>query len=545
MRKLTSGVWLLVLLFAVSAVHAQKFDERFNDWPVELKINGRLVLCCGDYEPAMLADLFDNQRRVRICLIEKAKAELAGSLAAALVPVSSSVTITRHEKDDKTKIETDDCETLILVSGEEDEERATKLVRESADLLRKFVDGGGTLAVDGRIVPLLGKAVLNGDDNVDGIGLVPDALIHVDSAESDSVAVDWNSALTARPRSVGMQLESGTTLLFSGRNMLVMGDGAATFHLPSSEFLPARTQTIRKSSGRRQAPEDFVVDWTEWRRDSIERTLDQFPPAVPEEPFVKNGTLMIIGGGGMPGGMMEEFVEAAGGEQARLVYVPCSESDDVSGEQGMLRAWEQMGVASATMIHTKDRNKANTDEEFLAPLKDATGIMFGGGRQWNFSDSYYGTKAHELMKGVLERGGVIIGSSAGASIQARYLARATPIGNFRIMAPGYERGGLGFIGGVAIDQHFSQRGRQKDMTELVHKYPQLLGIGLDEATAIVVQKSKAEIVGRGKVYFYDCNQPVVEGQPDYTALPNGSFYDLAERKVLVDSSKPDALTKDQ
>jgi len=194
--------------------------------------------------------------------------------------------------------------------------------------------------------------------------------------------------------------------------------------------------------------------------------------------------------------------------------------------------WERMGVASATMLHTKDRNQANSDEEFLAPLRKATGLWFGGGRQWNFSDSYYGTEAHKLMKEVLHRGGVIGGSSAGASIQGRFLARATPIGNSNILAPGYERGGLGFLSGVAIDQHFSQRGRQKDMTGLVEKYPQMLGIGIDESTAIVVRKSRAEVVGSGKVFFYDRNKPVEKGKPDYTAIPDGGVYDLLKREVI-------------
>ena len=100
------------------------------------------------------------------------------------------------------------------------------------------------------------------------------------------------------------------------------------------------------------------------------------------------------------------------------------------------------------------------------------------------------------------------------------------------MAFGYERGGLGFINGVAIDQHFSQRRRHKDMTQLVDTHPQLLGIGIDESTAIIVQKSKAKIVGRGKVHFYDRTQPVVPDKPDFIALGQGAEYDLAERKVL-------------
>jgi cyanophycinase-like exopeptidase len=104
------------------------------------------------------------------------------------------------------------------------------------------------------------------------------------------------------------------------------------------------------------------------------------------------------------------------------------------------------------------------------------------------------------------------------------------------MAPGYERGGLGFISGVAIDQHFSQRGRQKDMTQLVNRYPQMLGIGLDESTVIIVQESKAEVIGSGRAHFYDRNLPVYPDKPDFIALPAGSFYDLGERAIIKDAT---------
>ena len=140
------------------------------------------------------------------------------------------------------------------------------------------------------------------------------------------------------------------------------------------------------------------------------------------------------------------------------------------------------------------------------------------------------------MKEVLRKGGVIGGSSAGASIQGRYLARANPLANFDIMAPGYERG-LGFLSGVAIDQHFSQRGRQKDLTELVNRYPRLLGIGIDETTALIVRESVGSVVGNGKVHFYDRSRPVLPNQPDYIALPAGYSYDLVQRRVLGKPAK--------
>ena len=78
------------------------------------------------------------------------------------------------------------------------------------------------------------------------------------------------------------------------------------------------------------------------------------------------------------------------------------------------------------------------------------------------------------------------------------------------------------------------------MTQLVDTHPQLLGIGIDESTAIIVQKSKAKVVGRGKVHFYDRTQPVVPDKPDFIALGKGAEYDLAERKVLEESeSEPE------
>jgi cyanophycinase len=322
------------------------------------------------------------------------------------------------------------------------------------------------------------------------------------------------------------------------RKIRVLGDDAATFCLMANEQLPVRVQQVKQAASRRANPYETIIDLTAWRRDAIERTVAPFPAAVPALPVVEAGTLLIVGGGGMPKGLMDQMVELAGGKDARLVYVPCSESDEVAGSQGLVESWKKMGVKSATFIHTKDREKANSDEAFLTPLKDATGIWFGGGRQWNLSDSYYGTRAHELMKGVLARGGVIGGSSAGASIQARYMCRANPVANFDIMAPGYERG-LGFISGVAIDQHFSQRGRQKDMTQLVNRYPQLLGIGIDEATAIIVEKSQATVVGRGKVHFYDRNRPVVPAMDDFVALESGAVFDLVQRKVIEVEADPE------
>ena len=403
------------------------------------------------------------------------------------------------------------------------------------------LDRQGTLIAVGQAAELCGRyfyteATANPTE-LEGLNLLADCVLETGYKARADDRLRLLSILAAYPRAVGIGLEDNTLLSLTGRRFSVLGEGHATFLLMANEREPVRSQTIAARRSNRQYESDYLVDLTQWRREAIDRTLPPFPPAEPEVPNVENGTLVIVGGGGTPEGLMTRFVELAGGvEVARMVYVPCSEDDEVSERQSTVEAWKRMGVNHATFVHTKDRHRANNDEAFLAPLRDATGLWFGGGRQWNFSDSYYGTKAHALMKAVLRRGGVVGGSSAGASIQARYLARATPIENFDIMAPGYERGGLGFIRGVAIDQHFSERKRQKDMTQLVNRYPQLLGIGIDERTAIIVHDSVAEVIGRGRVYFYDRQRPVYPDRPDYIALPDGSKFDLALRQVLVDTS---------
>jgi cyanophycinase-like exopeptidase len=111
------------------------------------------------------------------------------------------------------------------------------------------------------------------------------------------------------------------------------------------------------------------------------------------------------------------------------------------------------------------------------------------------------------------------------------MVRGSPLGNTDMMAEGYERG-LGFLPGAAVDQHFSQRGRQPDMTRVMQRYPQILGIGIDEATAIVVRGSVAEVMGKSNAQFYDYRNGPPADEPDYTRVKPGGKYDLIERRIV-------------
>ena len=534
---------LFVVLFMGKYAQGQMFDERFDDWPVDLKINGRIVVSHSETIPDSILDASlpkaDSQSIIVFTNREDKVAAESQFQSTFSKYSSSGVESVSTALSQLGDVSFDKWDVVVWSDSRDLSEIPSSLLGRFEELARAHLHRGKSIVVAGAHAKALSKfyvsSIEEGHPRLSaGMNLLPDVILETNcnpSSEGNALVL---SALASHPRCVGVALEAESTVVLRGRKLRVFGSGNATLMLNGNRNQSIRLQTIVPESKDEKSPDRTLADLTEWRRDAIDRTLPAFPPADPGLPIVEKGTLLIVGGGGLPTGLMNQFCELAGGpEKAKLVYVPCEENDEISPEQSTIQNWRKMGVQHATMIHTKDRMKADKDEEFLAPLKEATGIWFGGGRQWNLADSYYGTTAHRLMKEVLHRGGVIGGSSAGASIQARYLARATPIENFKIMAPGYERGGLGFLSGVAIDQHFTQRGRQRDMTQLVNRYPQLLGIGIDEATALTVTGSKATISGNGKVYIYDRRQTVYPDRPDYTALASGQAFDLVTRKEIV------------
>jgi cyanophycinase len=217
-----------------------------------------------------------------------------------------------------------------------------------------------------------------------------------------------------------------------------------------------------------------------------------------------NGTLVVAGGGSLGPEIWERFVELGGGPDSRIVVIPTAGTDDSypddwSGLQGLQRA----GAGQILLLHTRDRTEANS-EAFAEAIRGATGVWFPGGRQFRLVDAYLNTRVHEELFALLERGGVIGGTSAGASVQASFLVRGDPATNTILVSPDYQVG-FGFLAETAIDQHLLARNRQEDLWELLEIQPDLLGIGLDEGTAIVVQGDQAEVIGRSRVILFDAS----------------------------------------
>lgn len=254
------------------------------------------------------------------------------------------------------------------------------------------------------------------------------------------------------------------------------------------------------------------------------------------------GTLILIGGGRDDDLIMEEFWKYAGRDSAKIVVIPTASDDDFlqkdSAFYEIKENFEKYGFSEITILHTRDSARANNDQ-YIEPLKSATGIFFTGGRQWRIADGFLNTKAHDEMFKLLDRGGVIAGSSAGATIQGSYLARGDTKNN-QIMMGNHEKG-LGFITNVAIDQHVLARNRQFDMFDILNNRPELLGIGIDENTAIIVQGDSVEVIGKSYVLIYDRSFWSREGTdlkniPDenelFYFLRPGDKYNLRKRRII-------------
>lgn len=325
--------------------------------------------------------------------------------------------------------------------------------------------------------------------------------------------------LAKTPGRFGIRLTDDAVLIVRDREIKAP-EGVVSLGLAASEHRPTKIESVTKKG---------EADLNQWRRAALARTAAPYPPAKADVPEVKKGTLIIIGGGGMPKGGLQRFIELAGGPEAPIVVLPTSMPDPLpkTGGDGFLR---KAGAKNVAVINARERKDVE-DPANLELLRKARGIWFGGGRQWRFVDAYEGTKAYPLIHDVLARGGVIAGSSAGATIQGDYLARGSPLGPNIMMAEGYERA-FGFLPGVAIDQHFAQRKRFGDMSALMKTYPQFLGIGLDEATAIIVTGHTAEVIGPGEVHFYDTTKKRELGAADYDSYKAGTRYDLKARHPI-------------
>jgi cyanophycinase len=271
-----------------------------------------------------------------------------------------------------------------------------------------------------------------------------------------------------------------------------------------------------------------------------ESTTPEYGPA--------RGALVLVGGGDdRATGIMETFINLAGGLGAKFVLVPTANGNQnpdgsvkVYNEEAEVGPWRRLGIANIHMLHTSDKNVANT-EEFVKPLRDADGVWFEGGRQWNIIDSYKGTLTEQAFREVLARGGVVGGSSAGASALGDLLIRGAVSGPDVVLAPEPDHlKGLDLLHRTAIDQHINAFNRWDDLIPVIKSHPELLGIGLSEGTAIIVRGDRFEVWGKWKVAVHDNTHLYQPWEKPYYLLEAGDVYNMKTRQIekLGDGPQP-------
>jgi cyanophycinase len=220
-------------------------------------------------------------------------------------------------------------------------------------------------------------------------------------------------------------------------------------------------------------------------------------------PNSKKGTLIIIGGHEDKEDecrILKEIVRHT--HNGRLVLATIASEEPNEYYEEYKDCFERLGIKELLHLYIADRAET-TNEDKLRLLEDVDGVFFTGGDQLRISsqigDTPFETKIHEIY----ENGGVIAGTSAGASVMSEVmLIRGTNAESHRI-GDLHMAAGLRLLRDVIIDQHFAERGRIGRLLGAVALNPRILGIGIDEDTAIMVRGREFEVIGSGAVYIVD------------------------------------------
>jgi cyanophycinase len=256
-----------------------------------------------------------------------------------------------------------------------------------------------------------------------------------------------------------------------------------------------------------------------------------------ENPFYNyKGKLIIVGGGNMPDSLFTFFANYCGGKDQSIVYIPTATTDEqYIKEGGHLVKFTSRGFTNLSTIHTRDKVKAD-DPKNIELVRNAKGIFFGGGDQDLIAAAYGGTQLYKEFIALLERGGVIMGTSAGATIMGSLLVG----GDARkdLTKPYPFQPAFSFVKNMAIDQHVLVRNRQFDLIPVIENNPNNIGVAIDESTAIIVEAGKFKVWGLSYALLYD---PLDWGKQQkesgkvikpFKMLGSGDGYDFNTRKIL-------------
>jgi len=274
--------------------------------------------------------------------------------------------------------------------------------------------------------------------------------------------------------------------------------------------------------------------------------LAALAPSVAGVEAGAKGHLLLIGGGDKPPEVMRKFVELAGGKDAPIVAIPTASSEPDAAEYYEKLFRDDLGCADAVSLRIKSKADAQR-VDYVALARKARGIFFGGGDQVRIVNALLGTPVGDAIAAAFAGGAVVGGTSAGTACQSERML--TGEGDFtQVRTRSVELwDGLGFLPkDVVVDQHFIRRQRENRLLSVVLENPGLLGVGVDEETAIWVRPDGTfQVLGRSGVMVFDAKGAAVSRQPKETGqdllgvrglklhlLLPGDSYDLNSRRPL-------------
>lgn len=258
-------------------------------------------------------------------------------------------------------------------------------------------------------------------------------------------------------------------------------------------------------------------------------------PLAAQAEISQQGKLIIVGGGKMADSLYHIFGTLAGGKDKPVVIIPTAMSDEGIAENTFKNRFLSIGFSNIQVVHAREKSKADTPDN-LNIIQQASAVYFTGGDQSRIADAFLGTKVHEELKKLLKRGGVIMGTSAGATIMGTLLiggdARAFP--NINMPYPP----ALDLLPQTVLDQHVLKRNRQFDLIPVLETYPHLLGIAMDEQTAIIVKDNQFSVWGPSYVLVYNTNdwkrqkEKYGKVHKPFMMMSMGQKYDLITREII-------------
>ena len=261
------------------------------------------------------------------------------------------------------------------------------------------------------------------------------------------------------------------------------------------------------------------------------------------------GHLVIIGGGDKTEYIMQKIVDLAGGPDAKIIVIPNASSEPRESAEYNVEEFKNLGCTNVDYIMF---NREDADNDSLVQkLNGAKGIFFSGGDQAFLTRDMLGTKLLNKVYEIYNNGGVISGTSAGAAVMSEVMITGNELINkdssdifISIQKNNVEvKEGFGFIKSAFIDQHFIKRKRLNRSISIVLENPELLGIGIDESTCIVVYPDETfEVLGENQVMIFDatnCRDIKLDKNGNLGGqnirmhlLINGDRFDIKSKEVI-------------